>query len=61
MKMELSRGIYIDKCKVIKINKDMLSLISGYTLSAVKDIHYSELCADFSGIFCNVILVGFYQ
>ena len=50
MKVELSREIYIDKCGVIKINKDMLRPISGYTLSVAEDIHYSELCVDL-GVF----------
>jgi len=61
MKVELSRGIYIDKCEVIKINKNMLRLICGYALSAAKDIHYSKLCVDLGGISCGIVLVGIYQ
>jgi len=56
MKVELSKGIYIDKCGVIKISKDMLSLIS-----AAKDIHYSKLYVDLGGISCGVVFVGIYQ
>ena len=47
MKVELSRGIYTNKCRVIKINKDMLRLISGYALSEAENIHYSKRCVAF--------------